>query len=147
MAEVVFSRKAAARGLAGRLAVDSAGTAAEVGFGIDRRAREVLEAHGYQPGEHRARQFDPAWLEELDLVIVMARGHERWIDNHAPRRGNRAVVRLLLSHLPGPAKPGASQEIPDPWYGDEREFGSCLRLIEAGCGALLDELARELPER
>ena len=147
MAEVVFSREAAARGLAGRVAVESAGTAAEVGFGIDRRARKVLEAHGYETGEHRARQFDPAWLEELDLVIVMARGHQRWIEKHAPGRKDRAAVRLLLSYLPGSAKPGALQEIPDPWYGDEREFGSCLRLVETGCGALLDELASQLPER
>ena len=141
MAEVVFWHKAAAQGLAERFAIDSAGTAAEVGSGIDRRARKALEASGYRARQHRARQFEPAWLDERDLVVVMARGHQRWMERHAPRSEYRAGVRLLLSYVPGLARPGDSREIPDPWYGDEREFESCLDLITAGCESLLDELA------
>jgi protein-tyrosine phosphatase len=144
MAEVAFSHEAAARGLAERFGVDSAGTAAEVGCRIDRRARRTLEAGGYQPGEHRARQFDPAWLEERDLVVVMAREHQQWMERHAPSRAYRAGVRLLLSYLPGPPGSADSLEIPDPWYGDEGEFRTCLGLLRAGCASLLDELAVEL---
>jgi len=144
MAEVVFSHEAAARGLAERFGADSAGTAAEVGSGLDRRARRTLEAGGYRPVEHRARQFDPAWLDERDLVVVMTRGHQRWMERHAPSREYRAGIRLLLSYLPGPTRPVDSLEIPDPWYGDEREFEACLDLLRAGCESLLDELAGEL---
>ena len=140
MAEVVLARKAADRAFAEMLEVDSAGTAAEVGSGIDRRARRALEADGYLPGPHRARQFEPAWLNERDLVVVMDRGQLRWLERHAPQRGYRAEVRLLLSYAPGPAPPGAAPEIADPWYGGEREFASCLDLVQTGCEGLLDEI-------
>jgi protein-tyrosine phosphatase len=144
MAEMVFSEEAAVRGLSAQFSVDSAGTAAEVGSGIDRRARRALEKAGYHPREHRARQFEPAWLDERDLVVVMSRGHQRWMERHLARRASRARVGLLLSYLAGPAAPGGSLEIPDPWYGDEREFESCLALIRAGTDGLLDELTSEL---
>ena len=42
MAEVVLRHEASAIGLAGRLAIDSAGTAADVGFEIDRRAHQGI---------------------------------------------------------------------------------------------------------
>ena len=58
-----------------------------------------------------------------------------------------STVRLLLSYPTGRASQGGSLEIPDPWYGDEAEFESCLDLVQAGCAALLGELAAELATR
>lgn len=139
MAATVFCAGAAALGFAG-LEVDSAGVAAEVGFDIDRRARKALETLGYTPIAHRARQFEPRWLDERDLVVAMDRGELRWLERHSPTSGHRAEVRLLLSFVSPPLS-GAAEEVPDPYYGDERRFEACLELIVAGCDALLSTLA------
>jgi protein-tyrosine phosphatase len=144
MAEVVLRREATEAGLADALTLDSAGTAADVGFDIDRRARRALERRGYGPVSHRGRQFQPAWLQERDLVVAMDKSHVRWLENRAPRTGPHAPVRLLLSYPTGGADRTGALEIPDPWYGDDADFESCLDLVQAGCRALLGELAVEL---
>jgi len=143
MAETILCREASARGLAAQLEVDSAGIGAVVGFDMDRRARQALERRGYRPVNHVARQFEPAWLNERDLVVAMDRHHLRWLQRHGPAGPQRARVRLLLSYLPD-AKLGDTPEVPDPYYGVEKDFESCLDLIQAGCLALLDELGPAL---
>ena len=94
MAEVILRHQASALGLAERLAVDSAGTAADVGFDIDRRARRALERRGYTPLGHRGRQFEPAWLSERDLVIGL-QGAERIAQD------GRRAVRIPDDQDPG----------------------------------------------
>jgi protein-tyrosine phosphatase len=144
MAEVVLNHEVSALGLAGQIVVDSAGTAAEVGWEIDRRARRALERRGYKPLDHRARQFEPAWLNQRDLVIAMERRHVRWLESHAPTPAYTASVRLLLSFPTGQEEPGNCPEIADPYLGGESDFESCLDLVQAGCAALLGELVSEL---
>ncbi|MGD0440271.1 MAG: low molecular weight protein-tyrosine-phosphatase [Acidimicrobiales bacterium] len=144
MAEVVLAQEAAEAGLGDRLAIDSAGTAADVGFDIDRRARKALERRGYVSIGHRGRQFQPGWLDERDLVVAMEKSHVRWLESRAPRPGQHGTVRLLGSYPTGLRGQDGPLEIPDPWYGDEADFESCLDLVQAGCTALLRELAAEL---
>jgi low molecular weight protein-tyrosine phosphatase len=144
MAEVVMRQRASTRALAEQLVVESAGVAADVGFDIDRRARKALELRGYGPVSHRAQQFEPRWLDELDLVVAMDNGHLRWLERHAPKGGYRAKIRLLLNHPLDENRVGSSLEIADPYFGDDQVFESCLDLIESGCARLLDELASEL---
>jgi protein-tyrosine phosphatase len=146
MAEVVLRHEASAMGLAGQLAVDSAGIAADVGFDIDRRARRALERRGYGPVSHRGRQLEPTWLDERDLVVVMEKSHLRWLVKRAPKSADTARVRLLLSYPTRRAGHGDSLEIPDPFFGGEAEFESCLDLVQTGCAALLGELAVELAQ-
>jgi len=147
MAEVVLRHEASAIGLGGRLSVDSAGTSADVGFDIDRRALRALGRRGYGPVRHRARQFEPAWLKERDLVVAMEKSHLRWLEKRASKTAPGAKVRLLLSYPTGRAELGEPVEIPDPYLGDEADFESCLDLVQAGCAALLGELAAELAEK
>ena len=76
MAEVVLRQLAADAGLADRLTISSAGTGDwHVGEQADPRAVEALTTHGYNGSTHRARQFDPAWFADLDLVVALAQ-HE-----------------------------------------------------------------------
>jgi protein-tyrosine phosphatase len=147
MAEVVLRHEASLLGLADQLGVDSAGTAGDIGFDIDRRARKALERRGYEPGTHRARQFKPSWLNERDLVVAMERSHLLWLNHHAPKPDCSARVRLLLSFLTNPVQSGSSLDIADPYFGGDPEFESCLDLIQLGCAGLLSELTAELAAR
>jgi protein-tyrosine phosphatase len=144
MAEVVLVHEAAARGLSGLVAVDSAGIAADVGFDIDRRAKRALEREGYLPHRHLARQFQPNWFAERDLVIAMDGGHLRWLERRVTGAADKASIRLLLSYLAPRDTDRGSLEILDPYFGDDEDFAACLEVIRAGCVALLDDLAGEI---
>jgi protein-tyrosine phosphatase len=143
MAEVVLRQEAQNRGLAERLIVESAGVAADVGFDIDRRAHKALGLRGYGPVSHRAQQFQPRWLNELDLVVAMDTSHMRWLERNSPRGPLRARTRLLLSYSTDSSQVESSMEVTDPYFGDAKDFESCLDLIESGCAAMLDELTAE----
>jgi len=145
MAEVVLRHEASAIGLAGRLAIDSAGTAADVGFEIDRRARRALERRGYGPLSHRGRQFQPAWLNERDLVVAMENSHVRWLENRASKTGRTARVRLLRSYPTGRAgQSGSLDHSLTRGTATRRSSSRASTLVQAGCAALLGELAAEL---
>jgi len=144
MAEVVLRHEASVLGLADRLEVDSAGTAADVGFDIDRRAQRALERRGYTPHRHRARQFEASWFPERELVVALDRGHMKRLRSSAPGPEYAERVRLLLSYPTDRAHTGGTLDVPDPYFGNDREFESCLDLVQAGCTALMTALATEL---
>lgn len=138
MAEAVFRRLIAEAGLEGRIGVESAGTGDwHVGEMADARAVDALRERGYDGSSHRARQFDPAWFGELDLVVVFDRGQQRTLDHAAPSAADRAKVGLLLSFDPD-ADP--SREVPDPYYSDSTVFDDVLALIERACVALFRQI-------
>ncbi len=138
MAEVVLSTLAArTNGRAPRLEVASAGTGPwHVGEPMDPRARRALEARGYEDRGHVARQFDPSWLEYLDLVVCCDRRHAETLRGLSGKEAGGAL-RLLRAYDPAS---GGALDIPDPYYGDERDFEACLDLVERACGGLLAEL-------
>lgn len=117
-------------GLAAAVDVSSAGLGDwHVGEGADPRSLEVLAAHGYDGSTHRARQFDASWFADLDVVVAMDASQVRRLRAMAPP-GDEHKVRPLL----------ADQDVPDPYYGGDDGFTQVLRMIEAGCRSLLDEL-------
>ncbi|GIH73284.1 low molecular weight protein-tyrosine-phosphatase [Sphaerimonospora thailandensis] len=133
MAEVVLRRTFADRGL--DVVVDSAGTGGwHAGNPMDERALATLAEHGYDGSAHRARQFDPAWFAERDLILVMDRENLRGVRRLAPPD---ADVRMLRSFDPT-APDGA--EVPDPYYGGHEGFVEVLRMIEAAAEGLAKHL-------
>jgi protein-tyrosine phosphatase len=147
MAEVVFRSLAADAGLADRVDVSSAGTGDwHVGERADPRAVDAMAAHGYVGSEHRARQFDPAWFADLDLIVALDRSHERILKNAATNDVDRSKVQLLRS-FEHPRSD--SLDVPDPYYSDHAYFGAVLGMIERADRALLGQLApglRQTPQ-
>ena len=140
MADVVLTSHVDRAGLSGRVTVDSCGTGDwHIGQPMDRRAAATLTAAGFDPTLHRARQFDPGWLERHDLVLVM--------DEH-----NRADVlatathaedgRVLLFREFDPI--GTGGEVPDPYYGGDAGFEEVLDMVDRTSAALVAELQQAL---
>lgn len=129
-------------GLADQVTVDSAGTGSwHAGEPADSRAVETLAAHGYDGSAHVARQIEPDWFADRDLVVVMDGKNlqsVRWI---APAQEAHKIVRLRSFD---PASRGGDLDVPDPYYGDADGFERVLRLVEAGCDGLLAHLRSEL---
>ena len=143
MAEVVL-RSMAAGTAVGRetlgdlLEVSSAGTGPwHVGEPMDPRAAAALDAAGYADPGHRARQFQVAWLDQLDLAVCLDRRHHETLRGLA---GTNARKLELLRRFDRSA--GGDVDVPDPYYGDPGDFDRVRAIIEAACRGLVVELAR-----
>ncbi|WP_456844940.1 low molecular weight protein-tyrosine-phosphatase [Cellulomonas sp. P5_C6] len=131
MAEIVLRERFAAAGLADRVVVDSSGTSDEEhGNPVDRRARSVLEAHGYPTGEgHRARQVQAG--DQRDLVLAMTNAHARAL--------RRLGIEPLLFRSFDPDAVG-DLDVADPWYGGRQDFEDCLAQIEAAADGIVEHV-------
>ena len=137
MAEAIMRSIVAAKGYTASVAVTSAATGDwHVGEHADPRTIAALESHGYDAGRHRARQFDPTWFPELDLVVAFDRGHERVLREWAPTEADRSKVQLLL----GFDAEAATMDVPDPYYSDAAMFDTVLVAIERACTSLFRQL-------
>ncbi|GAA3037022.1 low molecular weight protein-tyrosine-phosphatase [Streptomyces glomeratus] len=144
MAALVFGALVERAGLAGRVAVDSGGTAGMfAGYTADTRAIAVLEAAGY-PSDHTARQLRPRWLRTRDLLVALDVGHERFLRRMVDRHGGGEVA-LLRSF--DPALPdGSGLGVPDPYTGGQAAFVDCLAMVEPACRGLLQDVRRRLDQ-
>ncbi|NLT56034.1 MAG: low molecular weight phosphotyrosine protein phosphatase [Actinomycetales bacterium] len=150
MGEVVLRQLAEDGGVGHLVAVDSAGTGDwHIGERADRRTLAALAKAGYDGDAHRARQFDPHWFAERDLVIAMDRGHERTLRSWAGNERDRSKVRLLRSFDPalGPGARHEDLDVRDPYYDGARAFAEVLAQIETACRGLLDHVRAETTGR
>jgi protein-tyrosine phosphatase len=139
MAEVTLRDLVTRSGLGRLITTSSAGTGDwHVGEQADSRTIAVLATHDYDGSHHRARQFDPAWFADLDLVVVLDRAQERILRNWATTEHDRSKVRLLLSFDQNQA---ALLDVPDPYYSDDTFFDTVLGMIERANEALFAQLA------
>jgi protein-tyrosine phosphatase len=140
MAEAVFKRLVRRGGLSDSVSVMSAGTGDwHVGEPSDERTVTALRSRGLDGTQHRARQFDPEWFENLDLVIVFDRSQERILRAWAGNDVDRSKVQLLLS-FDGEYSSGAL-EVPDPYYSDATLFDQVLGTIEKASAALFRQVS------
>jgi len=142
MAEIVMRSIADAAGLGALVAASSAGTGDwHVGEPADPRTIAALASAGLDGTAHRARQFETAWFDDLDLVVALDRSHERILKSWAPREAARNTVQLMLSFDPSVHD---TRDVPDPYYADSAMFDSVLSMIDSACHALFDQLAPAL---
>jgi protein-tyrosine phosphatase len=135
-AEAVMRSMLAEEGLDDLVMVDSAGTGSwHAGEPADERALETLLAHGYDADGHVAKQFDPAWFAERDLIVAMDGKNAQALRWLAPEEHRDKVVRLRSFD---PASRGGDLDVPDPYYGGPDGFREVIALVEAGCAGLLD---------
>ena len=138
MAEVVLRDELARAGLAEAVTVESAGTGDwHVGERIYGPAGAELARRGYDGSAHRARQIEPSWLGNYDLLLAMDRGN--LADLRRMARGSDAAgrVRLLRSFDPGLAGD-------DPFGGHPGEYARAFELIHAAAKGLAEQLAEFL---
>ena len=83
-----------------------------------------------------ARPFETAWLESTDLVVCMDRDHRQTLAGLARASGDDRYEDRLVLLRAFDRRAGGSVDVPDPYYGDEGDFETCLDLVEAGCRGL-----------
>lgn len=136
MADVVLTRRVDDAGLADRVVVASCGTGDwHTGQPMDRRAAATLSAHDYDPTRHRARLFDPTWLDDHDLVLAMDEQNLADVLASTPS-ADQDRVRLFRDFDPV----GTGGEVPDPYYGGDAGFEEVLGMVERTSTALVTAL-------
>jgi protein-tyrosine phosphatase len=139
MAEVILRGQVERAGLGGRVTVDSAGTGDwHIGAAMNSRARAELTRHGYDGATHRARQWDPSWFAERDLILAMDAANLRDLRALAPV-ADAGRIRLFgdVGGLDG-------ADVPDPYYGTAADFARVRAMLESGLAHLVTELAAVL---
>jgi protein-tyrosine phosphatase len=147
MGELLLRERFAEAGLADRVVVDSAGTHSwEVGNPADPRTLAVLARNGHDDlggGDHVARRFERAWLDEVDLVLAADAGNPRELTKLARTEEQRAKIRMFRSFDPVAAERG-ELDMDDPWYGDDSAFDQTYAEVTAAADGVVEHVRREL---
>lgn len=134
LAEAVARAKFAQAGIA--LPLASAGTGNwHVGEGADPRARTVARQFGYDLDRHSARQAESADFQRFDYVLAMDHDNLANLAALQPASGS-AQLGLLLET----GGLGEGMQVPDPYFGGDEGFVTCLELLERGIDGLILQL-------
>jgi protein-tyrosine phosphatase len=121
---------------AGRTAefhIDSAGTGGwHAGDLADPRMRSAAKARGYTL-THRARQVNRQDFEHYDLILIMDAQNQRDLKPWDPKGLFSDKVQLLTTYC----QHNKTDAVPDPYYGDAKDFEQVIDLLEDACAGLL----------
>lgn len=143
-AEVVLRSKLMMAGLADHVIVDSAGTGGwHAGDDMDARSRRTLHEYGYEPDVHSAKQFRASMFASRHLVVALDGGHVSELTQLAraaddPQAATESIV-ALRSFDPD-ARAAGELEVPDPYYGNAKDFRDVVEMIELACDGLVGVL-------
>jgi protein-tyrosine phosphatase len=116
--------------------VDSAGTADyHTGDPPDPRSCRVAALRGYDLSDLRARQVERGDFERFDLLLAMDRANLAALRALAPAP-RRERAQLFLEYAGHPAM----LEVPDPYYGDDKDFMRVVDLVEDASRSLAARL-------
>jgi protein-tyrosine phosphatase len=139
LAEGVFRQKTIKQGVNHLFYVDSAGTASyHVGTLPDKRSMEVAVKNGFEL-THKARAFSETDFSSFHYIVAMDKNNLNNIKRLMPDDTESKV--LLMRHFDVMAKDG---EVPDPYYGDMKDFEHVYDILDRSCEVMLGHLMDEL---
>ena len=145
MAELMLQAALEREGLEGLVEVDSAGTTGyEAGRPIDPRAARRLAVTQLASEHHVAREWEPEWFRERDLILALDIDHYAWLTEAAPGQDALQKIRMLRSFDPAmAARDPLDQGIEDPWYGGHADFDAVWHQIHSALPGIVDHIKAE----
>lgn len=136
-AEGVFKKRLRAKGYAGRISVDSAGThGSHIGQRPDRRAQKLARKHGVDISNIKSRMLSHEDFVDFDYLIGMDHFNLETMKKSCPD-DHKHKLHLMLDFAPNVPE----TEVPDPFSGKKEDFIKALTYIEASSIGLLDSIA------
>lgn len=139
LAEAVFKHKIREKGIADLFEADSCGTA---NYHVDDTPDPRTIANAKKNGvkiDHFGRQLKARDLEYYDHIFAMDNSNLRNIQN-LPNAGKYSEkIRLMRDY--DPVSTGG--EVPDPYYGHERDFQEVFEILDRSTEALIASLTKE----
>jgi len=134
----VFQAMVEEQGLADKIQVDSAGTAAyHVGNPPDARSSAAALRRGYDLSPLRARQAITSDFFQFDYILAMDGSNLANLRALQPQNFS-GYLGLFLDFTSM-----SESEVPDPYYGGDSGFEHVLDLIESASEGLLEQIKRE----
>jgi protein-tyrosine phosphatase len=136
-AEIIFRKLVDDAGRTSEFEIDSAGTISHhAGSPPDCRMAEALERNGFTVSG-RARRIESKDLEDFDLIVTMDESNLDQVRSLDPESLHHPKIRPFVSFC----RTHTDLRVPDPYYGGQRGFDHVIRLLQDGCGGILDEMA------
>jgi protein-tyrosine phosphatase len=131
-AEAVFLHKVVQSGWERHFRIDSAGTHGyHIGDPPDIRTIATALSRGVDMRELRARKVQDDDFSQFDYIFAMDAGHHSILSRYAGAAGRLAM------YMSDPAYPN----VPDPYYGGQKDFDLVYRLVEEETDRLMTRLA------
>ena len=135
-AEGLMLNHLASAGLAERIRVDSAGIGGwHTGEPPDRRAIAAARKHGVDLTPLRARQVGKSDFSDFDLIVGMDRQNVDDLRRLAPKQSTARIGLWLTEAL------GRPDEVPDPYYENDRAFDAVFNLCDRAARVFLEKLS------
>ncbi len=135
-AEGAFRRAVMQAGMDAHIEIDSAGTHGyHIGESPDPRSIAAAAKRAIDIAGLKARRVREADFETFDLILAMDHGHLSHL-RAMRREGHKAEVRLFLDYHGGERH----RDVPDPYYGQAKDFELVLDLVEEASRGLLSAL-------
>jgi protein-tyrosine phosphatase len=133
LAEGIMQHKAKEAGL--NWSVDSAGTAGyHIGEPPHRLSQKVALQNGIDISRQRGRQFSGDDILTFDRIFVMDQDNLRDVKRIAGSNWKDGKVELMMNAL----YPGENREVPDPWYGTEKDFHEVFDMLSKACDRFIE---------
>jgi protein-tyrosine phosphatase len=134
LAEAIFKEKIRQKKLEHLFHADSCGTS-NYNIGDDPDPRTIRSAYKNNiPISHSARQFRYADGEEYDLILAMDGNNYKNIISTI-HSSNHHKVKLVRGY-----DPFGNGDVPDPYYGNEKDFEEVFKILDRSIDSLLIEL-------
>ena len=135
-AEGAFRRVVESAGLQATIEIDSAGTHGyHIGEAPDPRSVAAAAKRGIDISNLKARRVQTQDFETFDLILAMDHGHLNHL-RAMRREEHKAEVRLFLDYHAAERH----RDVPDPYYGEDKDFERVLDLVEEASRGLLAAL-------
>lgn len=116
--------------------IDSAGTGNyHIGSPPDERSIEVAKQNGIYISSQKCRQFQISDFDDFDIIYVMDESNYRNVTKLARNSVDKNKVHLILDSLDETIK-----EVPDPYYGNHKDFESVFDIIDSACSIIANDL-------
>jgi protein-tyrosine phosphatase len=114
--------------------IDSAGTAGyHTGDAPHPLSIKTARHHGIDISHLQARTFEKKDMDRFDRIWVMDRSNYADVQRISGSRWQPGKTDLILNLL----YPGEDREVPDPWYGTEKDYHSVFEMLDAACRELV----------
>lgn len=119
--------------------VDSAGTISmHEGEHPDKRAVETAANHGIDISKQQSRPITDSDFENFDLIYCMDGKVYQDVMSKAPHEQKQKISLFLEAD-----GNGKNTEVPDPYWGDMRDFENVFQLLDNRCNTIAKQLMTE----
>ena len=117
--------------------VDSAGTGNwHVGNPPDPRSIEAAKKNGISISNQKCRQIKESDFDKFDYIFVMDNANYQDVIRLTKNKQQQLKVKFLLNEL----FPNQNQAVPDPYYGEQKDFDAVYQLIDTACNSIVNNL-------